>query len=90
MRPLIDNVVATMKKSGGKMDLESFRELILKTRDSLFEDVDTLMELVIASGVPIDIEGDEVILKTSFIHGRKRSFVLLILRLMVVSLCDHR
>jgi len=66
MRPLIDSIVTAMKKSGGKMELERFRKLILKTRDSLFEDVDTLMELVIASGVPIEIEGDEVLLKTSF------------------------
>jgi len=47
MRPLIDNIVAAMKKSGGRMEIDRFRELILKTRDSLFEDVDTLMELVI-------------------------------------------
>jgi len=66
MRPLIDKIVTAMKKSGGKMDIERFRRLILKSRDSLFEDVDTLTELVIASGVPIEIEGDEVILKTSF------------------------
>ena len=66
MRPLIDNIVSAIKKSGGRMELDRFRKLILKTRNSLFEDVDTLMELVIASGVPIDIEGDEVLLKTSF------------------------
>jgi len=66
MRPLIDNVVATIKKSGGKMSIDRFRKMILKTRNSLFENVDTLVELIIASGVPIDIEGDEVFLKTSF------------------------
>jgi len=76
MRPLIDNIVTAMKKSGGKMELERFRQLILKTRDSLFEDVDTLMELVIASGVPIDIEGEEVVLKTSFRPWREEVFCI--------------
>jgi len=76
MRPLIDNIVTAMKKSGGKMELERFRQLILKTRDSLFEDVDTLMELVIASGVPIDIEGEEMVLKTSFRPWREEIFCI--------------
>jgi len=55
-----------MKKSGGKMNIKRFRRLVSKSRDSLFEDIDTLIELIIASGVPIEIEGDDVILKTSF------------------------
>ncbi|WP_236579128.1 3'-5' exonuclease [Hydrogenimonas urashimensis] len=74
MRPLIDNIVSVIKKRGGKMELEEFRKLILKTRDSLFESVDTLMELVIASGLPIDIEGEEVILKTCFCPWREETF----------------
>jgi len=76
MRPLIDNIVASMQKSGGKMNLDRFRKLILKTRDSLFEDVDTLMELVVASGVPIEIEGDEVLLKTYFKHWQEEVFCI--------------
>ncbi|WP_457593317.1 3'-5' exonuclease [Hydrogenimonas sp.] len=74
MRPLIDNIVASMKRNGGTMDLERFKELIQKTRDSLFENVDTLTELVIASGVPVEIEGDEVVLKTSFRPWREETF----------------
>ncbi|WP_300367844.1 3'-5' exonuclease [Hydrogenimonas sp.] len=74
MRPLIDNIVAVIKKRGGRMELEDFRRLIQKTRDSLFENVDTLMELVIASGLPIDIEGDEVILETCFRPWREETF----------------
>ncbi|WP_456453152.1 3'-5' exonuclease [Hydrogenimonas sp.] len=74
MRPLIDNLVAAIKKRGGRMPLEDFRAQILKTRDSLFEDVDTLTELVIASGVPIDIEGDEVVLETYFRPWREETF----------------
>ncbi len=76
MRPLIDNIVAAVKKNGGVMKLDDFRELIQKTRDSLFENVDTLMELVIASGVPIEIEGDEVVLKTSFMPWRDEIFCI--------------
>ncbi len=76
MRPLIDNIVAAVKKNGGVMKLDDFRELIQKTRDSLFENVDTLMELVIASGVPIEIEGDEVVLKTSFMPWRDETFCI--------------
>ncbi len=63
-----------MKRNGGTMDLERFKELIQKTRDSLFENVDTLTELVIASGVPVEIEGDEVVLKTSFRPWREETF----------------
>ncbi len=74
MRPLIDNVVAAVKKRGGTMDLESFRELIQKTRDSLFESVDTLMELVVASGVPIEVVGDKVVLKTAFMPWREETY----------------
>ncbi|MCF6201692.1 MAG: 3'-5' exonuclease [Hydrogenimonas sp.] len=77
MRPLIDNIVASVKKSGGKMELDRFKELILKMRDSLFESVDTLMELIIASGVPIEIVGDEVILKTSFRPWREETFCII-------------
>lgn len=58
------------------MDLEGFKELIQKSRDSLFETVDTLMELVIASGVPIEIEGDEVVLKTAFMPWREETFCI--------------
>ncbi len=56
------------------MPLEEFRALIQKTRDSLFEDVDTLTELVIASGVPIDIVGEEVVLETFFRPWREETF----------------
>ncbi len=74
MRPLIDNIVTAIKKNGGTMELDRFKELILKTRDSLFESVDTLMELVVASGVPIEIVGDEVVLKTYFRPWREEIF----------------
>ncbi len=74
MRPLIDNIVAAVKKRGGTMELENFKELIQKTRDSLFESVDTLMELVIASGLPIEIIGDEVVLKTAFMPWREETY----------------
>lgn len=74
MRPLIDNIVTAIKKNGGTMELDRFKELILKTRDSLFESVDTLMELVVASGVPIEIVGDEVVLKTYFRPWREETF----------------
>jgi len=74
MRPLIDNIVTAMKKNSGKMELDRFRKVILKACDSLFEDVDTIMELVIASGVPIEIEGDEVLLKTSFRSWQEEVF----------------
>ena len=56
------------------MELENFKELIQKTRDSLFESVDTLMELVIASGLPIEIIGDEVVLKTAFMPWREETY----------------
>ena len=74
MRPLIDNLVAAIKKRGGKMPIEAFRAQIQKSRDSLFEDVDTLTELVIASGLPITIEGDEVVLQTCFRPWREETF----------------
>ncbi len=74
MRPLIDNIVSAVKKRGGTMELENFKELIQKTRDSLFESVDTLMELVIASGLPIEIIGDEVVLKTAFMPWREETY----------------
>ncbi|WP_456390895.1 3'-5' exonuclease [Hydrogenimonas sp.] len=74
MRPMIDNIVAAIKRRGGKMPLEDFRALIQKSRDSLFEDIDTLTELVIASGLPIDIEGDTVVLKTCFRPWRDETF----------------
>ncbi|WP_300362695.1 3'-5' exonuclease [Hydrogenimonas sp.] len=76
MRPLIDNIVAAVKRRGGRMELEAFRKLIQKTRDSLFEDVDTLTELVIASGVPIEIVGEEVVLKTYFRPWREETFCI--------------
>ncbi|WP_457598391.1 3'-5' exonuclease [Hydrogenimonas sp.] len=76
MRPLIDHIVTAVKRSGGRMDLERFRALILKSRDSLFEDVDTLTELVIASGVPLEIEGDEVVLSTYFRPWREERFCI--------------
>ncbi len=76
MRPLIDSIVASIKRSGGRMEVDRFREQIQKSRDSLFETVDTLMELVIASGVPLEIVGDEVVLKTYFGPWREETFCI--------------
>ncbi|NPA28964.1 MAG: 3'-5' exonuclease [Epsilonproteobacteria bacterium] len=56
------------------MPLESFRALVQKGRDSLFEEPDTLMELVIASGVPIVIEEETVRLLTAFRSWREETF----------------
>ena len=76
MRSLIENTIATIKKSGGRMELNRFKKLIFKTCNSFFEDVDTLMELIIASGVPIDIKDNEVFLKTSFRPWQEEVFCI--------------
>ncbi len=58
------------------MEIDRFREQIQKSRDSLFETVDTLMELVTASGVPLEIVGDEVVLTTFFRPWREETFCI--------------
>ncbi len=74
MRPLIDSLAAKLKKRGGQMSLADFKAAVAKGRDSLFEDVDTLIELVIASGLPIRIEKERVVLETFFRPWREETF----------------
>jgi len=56
--------------------MAAFRNLVQKHRDSLFETVDTLVELVIASGLPVEVVGDEVVLETSFRPWREETFCI--------------
>ncbi|WP_457597640.1 3'-5' exonuclease [Hydrogenimonas sp.] len=76
MRGLVEHLAAALKKRGGRMSLEAFRSEIQKARGELFESVDTLLELVIASGFPIEIEGEEVVLLTFFRPWREETFCI--------------
>jgi DNA polymerase-3 subunit epsilon len=71
---LIDSLVTALKKEGGVMARERFEALLQKGRDSLFEDADTLLELVIASGVPIAVEEGTVRLLSAFRPWREETF----------------
>ena len=76
MRNLIEHLVVQLKKRKGRMPLEDFKGAIAKMRDSLFEDIDTLIELVVASGLPIVIEGEEVRLASYFRPWREETFCI--------------